>query len=96
MSLQPSPFPACTHVCEFGSHLGVAPEQAVLPCHSPFEAHVWGALLLHWVLPGMHEPPHFPVELTQANVHIVVVVPGQLPFASQLAALICTRLLEQL
>jgi hypothetical protein len=44
----------------------------------------------------MHEPPHFPVELTQANVHIVVVVPGQLPFASQLAALICTRLLEQL
>ncbi len=72
------------------------PEHAVSVTKAPSLLQTCRVLPLHFLVPGTQEPPHIPVADTQAFWQLVVVVAGQEPLASQVAALICMRLLEQL
>ena len=94
--LQASPSARAVQASSVWSHFGLVPEQTVSVTRAPSLLHTCKVLLLHFLVPGTHEPPHIPVVDTQAFVQLVVVVAGQSPLASQVAALTCMRLLEQL
>jgi len=94
--LHASPLERWAQASRFMSHFGLVPEHTVSVTQAPSLLQVCKVLLLHFLVPGTHEPPHIPVVDTQAFWQLVVVVAGQAPLASQVAALTWMRLLEQL
>jgi hypothetical protein len=94
--LQTSPRARLTQVRLTESHFGVLPEHAVSVTQAPLLLQTCKVLPVHCLLPGTQLPPHIPVPATQANWQLVVLAIGQLPLASQVAALTCTRAAEQL